>query len=282
MLRALAALYTDRQCIAVVRNPAKFTALAGADAGIEVRPGDYDSVDSMTEALQGVRAMVLISAPAIGGLDRVALHRNAIDAARRAGVRRVVFTSVIGNGTEMQTGFAPTQRANRQTEQELAASGLQWIVARNGFYLDIDVEVMRATHATGRYESSSGDGRCGYVSIAELAFATAHLIAGDRPARQTYNLVGECITVPELTALVNEIFELNVSYCLVSDQQKLERSRADLRVLARGGEDIAQMFAGLMQGQRLGAFDVPSDFQAAAGRHCKSIREMLRELRAAG
>ena len=277
-LRALATLYPDRPRVAVLRDPAKLADLAG----VEARRGDYGSVEQMTAALQGVQAMVLVSAPAIGGLDRIALHRNALEAARRAGVRRVVYTSVIGNGTEMQTAFAATQRANRQAEEDLAASGFEWIVARNGFYLDIDVEHMRAANAKGYYESSSGDGRCGYISIAELAFATAHLVAGDRPAYRAYNLVGESISVPDLTRLANEVYGLNVEYRLLTDAQKLEKSRADLRVLARGGEEIAQMFCGLMQGQRLGAFDVPSEFEAAAGRPCKSMREMLLELRAKG
>jgi NAD(P)H dehydrogenase (quinone) len=276
-LQALAALYPERPRIAVLRTPAKLADFPG----VETRAGDYGSVEQMTAALRGARAMVLVSAPAIGGLDRVALHRNALEAARRAGVRRVVYTSVIGNGAEMATGFGATQRANRQTEQDLAAAGFEWIVARNGFYLDIDVEVMRAANAKGYYESSSGDGRCGYISIAELAFATAGLVAGDRPANRSYNLVGESISVPDLLLLVNEVLGLDVEYRLLTDAAKLAAARADLRVLARGGEEIAQMFAGLMQGQRLGAFDVPSEFAAAAGRPCKSMREMLLELRAA-
>ena len=275
-LNALAALYPDRPRVAVLRAPEKLADLAG----VETRRGDYTSLEQLTAALQGVQAMVLVSAPAIGGLDRIALHRTVLEAARRAGVRRVVYTSVIGNGTEMQTGFAATQRANRQTEDDLAASDFEWLVARNGFYLDIDVDIMRAAQRKGYYESSSGDGRCGYISIAELAFATAHLVAGDRPAYRAYNLVGESISVPDLTALANELLGLDLKYRLVTDQQKLETARVDLRVLARGGEEIAQMFSGLMQGQRLGAFDVPSDFAAAAGRPCKSMREMLQALRA--
>ncbi len=275
-LQALAALYPDRPRIAVLRAPEKMADFPG----VETRRGDYEAVEQMTAALRGVEAMLLISAPAIGGLDRIGLHRNALEAARRAGVRRVVYTSVIGNGIEMQTGFAGTQRANRQTEDDLAASGFEWLVARNGFYLDIDVDIMRAAQARGFYESSSGDGRCGYISIAELAFATAHLVAGDRVSRRVYNLVGDSISVPALMVLANELYGLSVEYRQVSDQQKLDTARADLRVRARGGEDIAQMFAGLMQGQRLGAFDVPSDFAAAAGRPCRSMREMLQDLRA--
>ncbi len=275
ILRELAAQFPDLPRVAVLRDPAKLAGLAG----VELRRGDYQDPEALSTALQGVTAMVLVSAPAIGGSDRIRLHRNVIEAARRAGVGRVVYTSVIGNGIEMQTGFAATQQVNRQTEADLAASGLEWIVARNGFYLDIDVEHLRAANARGWYASSSGDGRCGYISIAELAFATAQLVAGPRPAGRIYNLVGESISVPELTALTNEVFGLSVEYRLISDAQKLADARTELRVLRRGGEEIAQMFTGLMQGQRLGAFDLPSDFAAAAGRPCRSMREMLIALR---
>lgn len=276
-LAALAAHFPQLPRVAVARNPAKLADLAG----VERRVGDYGDVEAMTTALRGVTALVLVSAPAIGGLDRVTLHRNVLEAARRAGVRRVLYTSVIGNGIEMQTPFAATQSVNRQAEADLAASDFEWIVARNGFYLDIDVEHMRKADERGWYASSSGDGRCGYISIAELAFATAQLVAGERPTRRIYNLVGECISVPELTRLANEVFGLHVEYRLISDEEKLATARHDLRVLARGGEEIAQMFTGLMQGQRLGAFDVPSDFAAAAGRPCRSMRQMLEDLRAA-
>lgn len=274
-LRELAAQFPALPRVAVVRDPAK---LAGMP-GVEVRRGDYGDPASLVEALRGVTAMVLVSAPAIGGSDRITLHRNAIEAARRAGVRRVVYTSVIGNGTEMRTPFAATQAVNRQTEADLAATELDWIVARNGFYLDIDVEHMRKANERGWYASSSGAGRCGYISIAELGYATAQLVAGPRPTRRIYNLVGESISVPDLTRLTNEVFGLNVEYRLISDEEKLASARHDLRVLARGGEEIAQMFTGLMQGQRLGAFDVPSDFETAAGRPCRSMRAMLESLR---
>jgi NAD(P)H dehydrogenase (quinone) len=276
ILRELEAGFPARPAVAILRTPSKLAGLPG----VERREGDYASVDGMTAALRGVDSMVLVSAPAIGGSDRLLLHRNAIEAARRAGVRKVLYTSVIGNGLEMQTGFAATQRVNRQTEADLAASGLEWVVARNGFYLDIDVDLMKAAAAAGGiYESSAGEGRCNYISIAELAFATARLVAGDRPAGRIYNLVGESISVPALTQLVAEVFGLAVECRGVTDAQKLAKARTDLRVAARGGEEVAQMLAGLQHGQRLGAFDVASDFAAAAGRPCRSIRQMLQDLR---
>jgi NAD(P)H dehydrogenase (quinone) len=268
----LAAQNPARQLVAIVRTPSKLEALPG----VVVRPGDYASLDSMTAALHGVQSLVLVSAPALAGTDRVQLHRNAIEAARRAGVRKVVYTSVIGNGLEMQTGFAATQRVNRQTETDLAASGLEWVVARNGLYLDIDIQLMKAAAAAGGvYESSAADGRCCYISVDELAHATAALVAGDRPGGRTYNLVGETITVPALTQLVAGIYGLKVECRFITDEQSLARLRAEPRIRARGGEVVAQMLSGAQHAERLGAFDVVSDFVAAAGRPCPTIREMV-------
>src|SRR5262245_30033746 len=116
--------------VAVVRDPAR----AALD-GIQVRAGDYASVESMTGALSGIDTVVMISAPVKIDSDRVALHRNVIAAARAAHVRRVIYTSVIGGGGEEDTLFYPTQKVNRQAEADLAASGLAWTVLRNGLYL---------------------------------------------------------------------------------------------------------------------------------------------------
>ncbi|MFO1427338.1 MAG: NAD(P)H-binding protein [Steroidobacteraceae bacterium] len=274
-LQALALQFPERRRVAIVRTPERLADLRD----VEVRRGDYAAPDSMIEALRGVQALVLVSAPATGGTDRPALHANAIRAACAAGVRRVIYTSVIGNGRELETGFGPTQRDNRATEDVLAASGLEWIVARNGFYLDIDVQLMKAAAARdGVYESAAGAGRCNYISVAELGRATAALAAAARPAGRCYNLVGESIDMDSLARLVAEIFGLQLRYRAVEVEAALAKSLADPRIVARGGEPIARMLTGAQHAQRLGAFDVPSDYAAAAGRPCRSIREMLSEI----
>ena len=144
---------------------------------IEKRRGDYGSIEEMTAAFDGIDTVVMISAPVVIGTDRVALHRNVIDAAKRAGVRKMLYTSVIGNGLEEGTMFAATQQVNRQAEYDLQASGLEWVVARNALYLELDLNHIRRADETGIYRNNAGSGRCGYLTIDELAFATAKLKA---------------------------------------------------------------------------------------------------------
>lgn len=245
---------------------------------IETRRGDYNSVEEMAKAFQGVDSVVMISAPVVVGTDRVPLHRNVIEAAKRAGVGKVVYTSVIGNGLEKDTWFWATQQVNRQAEQDLHDSGLNWIVARNGLYLELDLNHIIAADASGTYMNNGDAGRCGYITIDELAAATAELAVDDKLNGQIYNLTGETRSQDELVALASDVFGLNVKYEAMSDEENVARFMKDPRISARG-EDVARMLTGCFQAMRVGALDVTSDFEAAAGRPCKSTKEMMEDVK---
>lgn len=257
------------EVVAVARSPEKFPL-----SGINVRAGDYQHREQMTAALAGIHTVLMISAPVVMGTDRVALHRNVISAAKAAGVRRIVFTSVIGSDAEQDTLFAATQRVNRQTEADLAASGLDWAVARNALYLDLDLMHIRKAQESGVYRNNGGDGRCGYLSIDELAYATAKLAANDQANGRIYNLVGESLTQAELVALACEVFGLDVRYETLTVDENIARFMADPRIAARG-EEVARMLTGCFECIARGAFDLPSDYEAVAGRPARSVREQM-------
>ncbi len=273
ILRELARQGLARDTVAVARDPRRVQV-----AGVESRAGDYGSLAGMTAALAGVDTVVMISAPVAGGSERIPLHRNVIEAARRAGVRRVLFTSVIGNGREMDTLFGPTQRVNRQTEADLQSSGLEWVVGRNGLYLELDVIQMRKAAETGVYSNPAADGRCPYITIDEIACAYARLAVDGQQAGQIYNITSENLTQAELVGLACEVFGLDVRYEVMSDDACIEKFR---RLMPERGEAVAHMLTGCFQSIRAGAFDVPSHFREAAGRPPKTVRQMLEGLAAA-
>ena len=272
LLRLLPKAPGSSAVVAVARDPGRVQV-----EGIEKRAGDYESLDSMRAALRGIGTAIMISAPVAGGSERIALHRNVIEAARQAGVRRVLFTSIIGNGLEMDTLFGATQRVNRQTEADLQASGLEWVIGRNALYLELDLIQMRQAQETGVYSNPAGTGRCPYLTIDEIAFAYAKLAADENQTSQIYNITGETLTQAELLQKVCEVFGLDVRYETLSDDACIARFR---KLMPERGEAVAHMLTGCFQSIRAGAFDVPSHFREATGRPAKRVREMLEDIAA--
>src|SRR4051812_46345204 len=74
--------------IALARNPAK-----AADFGVAVREADYSKPETLGPALAGVGTLLLVSGSEAG--QRLAQHQNVITAAKNAGVKWIVYTSLL-------------------------------------------------------------------------------------------------------------------------------------------------------------------------------------------
>jgi len=260
--------------VAIARSPEKVELSA-----IEKRRGDYQSIDEIAAACAGIDTVIMISAPVTIGTDRVAMHRNVIEGAKRAGVRKMIYTSVIGNGKEEGTNFFATQQVNRQAEVDLQESGMEWIVARNALYLELDLNHIRRANETGIYQNNGGDGRCGYLTIDELAYGTAKLAVDDKHNGRIFNLIGRTThTQTELVEMANEVFGMNVEYKVMSAEDNVERFMQDPAISSRG-EEVARMLTGCFECIAAGAFDVQSDFEAAAGRPAKTTLQQMEEIR---
>ena len=275
-LAALCENMRPTDVVGVARSPDKIEI-----ADIGKRAAEYESIDSMAAALAGVDCVVMISAPVTPGIDRVALHANVIAAAKRANVRKLIFTSVIGSKVGEETMFYPTQKINRDTEELVTHSGLEWIIARNGLYLDLDLmHVRKADETGGVYRNNGGEGKCGYITIAELGDALAQLAQSNECNGRIVNLTGENLSQAELIAIANEVFGINVTYESVTAQDTVDKFMA-LPAYAARGEEVIKMLAGCFECIERGAFDVPSHFAEAAGRPVRSTRQMMEDLQEA-
>ena len=188
-----------------------------------------------------------------------------IAAARDAGVSKIVYTSV--QGAEQSTTFAPIVESNRQTEEDVRESGVEWVIGRNGIYIEPDVEYLDTYVAEGGITNCAGDGRCGYTNRPELAFAYARLLTDDVHNGRTYNLHGEAITQSELADLLNMAFGTNLTYTPMTVDEFREDRIAEL------GEFIGTVIAGIYEGIRNGEADNPSHYAEAAGREHVSWRQ---------
>ena len=251
--------------IGIVRTPEKASHL-----GIEVRKGDYHSREDFNAALKGIDSVLLIS-----GMDdpqkRIQQHRNVIEAAKQNGVKKIVYTSIIGD--EEETAFSPIVKSNRQTEKDVKKSGLNWVIGRKGIYIEPDLEYVDTYIKEGEIRNCASDGKCGYTSRGELGFAYTQMLIDDKHNGQIYNLVGEPITQTQLAELINKEFNTNLKFSSVSvDVYEMER-KAEL------GDFIGTVIAGIYHGIKKGVNDVPSDFVKATGRPHKSTTEIIKEFK---
>ncbi len=265
IVRATESLVGKANVIAIARTPPKAEHL-----GVEVRKGDYTSKADFDEALKGVDALLLVS-----GMDdpskRIDQHRNVIHAAKDAGVKRIVYTSV--QGPEENTAFSPIIESNRHTEEDIRNSGMTWVIGRNGIYIEPDVDYVEAYRKEERIANCAGDGKCGYTTRPELAFAYARMLTEDRHIGRTYNLHGEPITQNELADYLNGAFGANLVYVPLTVQEYRRERIAEL------GEFMGNIIAGIYEGISKDAFNSPSHFAAATGREHQSWEEYFGGLR---
>ena len=248
--------------IAIARTPEKTKF-----PGVEVRKGDYNSRQEFDEALVGIDTVVLLS-----GMDepqkRIQQHRNIIEAAKAKGVRKIVYTSIVG--AEKGNAFSAVVQSNRQTEKDVQNSGLQWCIGRNGIYIEPDLEYIDTYIKDGEIRNCAGDGACTYTSRAELGIAYARMAVEEKHNGKIYNLVGEPITQIQLANIINQVYNTELEYHPVSVENYAAERKREL------GDFIGTVIAGIYEGIRSGANNVASDFEIAVGRPHKTPMEMIK------
>ena len=176
--------------VALARDPRK-----AADLGVATRTADYTAPATLDAALAGIDTLLLISSSEIG--RRAAQHANVIAAARRAGVGRIVYTSLL------HADRSPLSLAGEhvETEQAIRASGLAWTFLRNGWYAENYTGAIPTALATGTLIGSAGDGRISAAARADYAEAAVVALTSTEHAKKTYELAGdEAWTLAELAA----------------------------------------------------------------------------------
>ena len=194
-VRALLEVVPAERIIAGVRDASKVASLRER-LGIEVRTAAYDEPETLDGAFASVDRVLLISSNAVG--RRVPEHRNVIDAAKRAGVRLLAYTSVL-RANDSPLGLA---EEHRRTEADIRASGLPFALLRNGWYTENYAAGAKLSVEHGAVLGSAGDGRISSASRADYALAaatvlTAAIVEGGR----VYELAGDdAYTLPQYAA----------------------------------------------------------------------------------
>jgi NAD(P)H dehydrogenase (quinone) len=271
--RKVADLVLDRLdpagVVLLTRTPEALAAYA--ERGAVVRPADFDEPASLRDAFAGVERALLISA-----LDferRTSQHRAAIEAAKAAEVRHVIYTSIPEPGEGNPAAATPSHRA---TEEALRDSGLAWTFLRNSLYAEFQAPVVAQAISSGQLVTSAGEGRVAYVSRDDCAGAAAAVLVKDGHERQAYDITGpEAIGPRDIAALAAELGGRPVEVVPVDDE-------ALIAGMVAGGvpEPVARVVTSFAAAAREGFLDtVTNAVEELSGKQPTSLREIVIAIR---
>ena len=250
--------------VAAVRQPAAVADLAAL--GVQVRQADYAQPATLDAAFQGATKVLLISSSALG--ERVAQHGNVIDAARRAGVALLAYTSLLHADTS-PLGLAAEHTA---TEALLRASGVPHVLLRNGWYTENYLASLPAVLQHGAVIGSAGEGRIASAARADYADAAAAVLIRDDQAGQVHELAGDTsYTLAEFAAEMGRQTGRAIPYVNLPE--------ADYRGALLGAglpEPLAQLLADSDMGaSKGGLFDDGHRLSALIGRPTTALAAMV-------
>lgn len=205
VIEALLQKLPASEIAAVVRDPNKAADLAAR--GIEIRQADYDQPASLAAAFKQGEKLLLISANEVG--RRVPQHQAVIDAAKRAGVSLLAYTSLL----RADTNPLPLAAEHKETERLIKASGLPAVVLRNGWYTENYLAGVPTALQYGVVLGSAGEGRIASAARADYAAAAAAVLTQDDQAGRVYELAGdEAYTLAELAGEITRQSGKTVAY----------------------------------------------------------------------
>ena len=258
--------------IAASRDPSKLDDLAAK--GAQTRRADFDDPASLETVFAGVDRVLIISTDALGiPGKRLEQHTHAVNAAKAAGVKEVVYTSM-PNPESAAVLFAPDHLG---TENAIRASGLGYTILRNAWYQENLLHSLPAAFASGNWYTASGDGPTPYVAHADCARAAAAALA--KPAaNETLNITGpELLTPDQIAAIARDAVGKPLNVVKVTDEQL-----ADGLKHAGLPDFLIPTFVSFDTATRKGDFDLLSnDVETLTGRKPETLKAFFEANKAA-
>jgi NAD(P)H dehydrogenase (quinone) len=246
--------------VAAVRNVEKARDIAAL--GVQVRYADYNQPSTWDDALKGADKVLLISSSEVG--QRAKQHRAVIDAARRAGVKLLAYTSVLRADTS-PLGLAAE---HKETEALIRASGIPFTLLRNGWYTENYTAGISGALAHGAVYGCAGEGRIASAARADYAEAAANVLTAENQAGRVYELAGDtAYTLAELAAEISRQSGKNIGYVNLPEAEYKN-------VLVKAGlpEAVAALLADSDTGVSKGAlFDNGHQLSKLIGRPTTSL-----------
>lgn len=249
---------------AFVRDRDKATAVLGE--GVDLAVGDFSEPESIGRALEGVERVFLACGNVPG---QVEYERRAIDAAKAAGVARIVKLSAAGAAVDSPLLFP---RWQGEIEQHLRESGLPAVVLHPSNYTTNLLAAAEPVRQTGKLFAPAGAARVAFIDPRDVAAAAATTLTEDGHEGKTYLLTGpEAITYQRVAEYLSEATGCTIEYVDIPDEAA-RQGMIDSGTPAEVADFLVLLFGALRDGIAAQITDVvrtltgsePRDFSAFA------------------
>jgi len=253
--------------IAATRDTAKLGDLA--TKGVATRRADFDDAASLEAAFKGVDRLLIIStdALAVPG-QRLKQHKAAVDAAAKAGVKHIAYTSMPSPDKSLVT-FAPDHLG---TENAIKATGITYTIIRNAWYMDNYLHGMPHNLQSGSWYTATGEGKISNISREDCARAIAASLASSTSQSATYTLTGtESLDADKIAAVLADAVGKPLKVVSVTDEQLGQGMRG-----AGLPDFVADMLVSADANIRTGNFDlVTADYEKLTGRKPEMLKDFF-------
>ena len=193
-----------------------------ADMGIETHVTNFNNPDGLKEAFQNAEVVALISMPFVG-VKRQNAHKNCVDAAKAAGVRQIVYTSLVNADNE--TNPSVEKKDHIYTEKYIQEQGLDYQFMRNSQYAEAMVtNYFTYAKMNAPLTNSQGDGLMAYISRKDCAKAVAYALHHSNEfSKKVWNINGlELMTISTFCAIGDVSTGNHVPFVNVTDEENYQ------------------------------------------------------------
>lgn len=268
VLKALSKTVSQDEIAVLVRTEAK--GVPFAEAGYEVRIGDYSDEESLVNAFSGIKTLMFVSGAPGQAVSRELQHKHVIESAKAAGITNLVYTS-LANAKDSHSVLAPDHIA---TEAMIKQSGLTYKILRNNWYLENEVGIFQDALAGKGFVYAGGEGKVGWALKREYAEAAAQALVQSFDDNHIYELSGPRLSYADLhQALETATGKTIDAISMTSSDYKAALVSAGLP------DEVVGIVTAIQSDISAGELDVTStDFETLLGHALTPVADAISEL----
>jgi len=240
-------------------------------AGIEQVEVDYTKPETLARSFEGIESYFSVS-PLIRELSETGIE--AVNAARKAGVQRIVRSSVLGAATNSVT-FG---RWHFAVEKAIEASGLSYTILQPTSFMQNYFGFAESIKKQGKFYAPLADSRMSLVDARDIADAAVVVLTEPGHEFKKYKITGgEAISSQESALALSEALAKPVEYVAVSRDQAMS-AMADMGMPAWMVDGFLELYRIAVDGW-LSA--VIPDLEKLLRRKPRTFRQFAQDFRAA-